>query len=244
MNGEISERIARVRERVERAAWRCGRNVAEIRIVAVSKTQPPQAIEAALAAGIIDIGENYVQEARAKAKAVRRPAVWHLVGALQRNKVRPALELFQWIHTLDRPELVLALQRRLAEQGRPAVDVLIEVNLGGEPTKSGVTVEDLPALLEATASCPQLCVRGFMTIPPPTPDPKEARPFFRRLRELRDYWSGQRIPGASLEHLSMGMSEDFEVAIEEGATMIRLGRAIFGERATKPWRPATESTVF
>lgn len=241
MNREISERVARIRERVERAAGRCGRKAAEICIVAVSKTQPPSAIEAALAAGICDIGENYVQEARAKAQAVSRPAVWHLVGTLQRNKVRPALELFQWIHTLDRVPLALALERRAAERGG-TVDVLIEVNLGGEPSKSGVAAGDVPALLEATASCPHVRVRGLMTIPPPAADPEEVRPFFRRLRELRDHWQAQRIAGAPLEHLSMGMSDDFEIAIEEGATMIRLGRAIFGERAAQPWRPATEFT--
>jgi pyridoxal phosphate enzyme (YggS family) len=230
MSDGIRERIARVRERVERAALRAGRSPGEVCVIAISKTQPASAISEAVAAGLRDIGENYVQEARAKAPLVAGPVVWHLVGALQRNKVKHALELFSWIHTLDRPELALELEKRAAAANREGVNVLIEVNLGNEPTKAGASERALAELLEVAASCSHLAVRGLMTIQPPSPDPEEARPFFRRLRELLEFWRAQRIPRLALEHLSMGMSEDFEVAIEEGATMVRIGRAIFGER--------------
>ncbi len=236
MNDEIAQRVWRVRERVERAARRAGRNPEDVRVVAVSKTQPVRAIEEVVAAGIVDIGENYVQEARSKAAQLSRPAVWHLVGALQRNKVKQALQLFTWIHTLDRPALAHELEKRAVAEGKQAVQVLVEVNLGGEASKAGVAEAALEELLRVASECTRLEVRGLMTIPPPSADPEESRPYFRRLRELRDRWQTLRLPRVSLEHLSMGMSDDFEVAVEEGATMVRIGRAIFGARLTRGTR--------
>ncbi len=236
MNDEIAQRVYRVRERVERAARRAGRSPEDVRVVAVSKTQAVRAIEQVVAAGIVDIGENYVQEARSKAAQLSRPVVWHLVGALQRNKVKQALQLFTWIHTLDRPALARELEKRAVAEGKQAVQVLVEVNLGGEASKAGVAEAALEELLRVASECTRLEVRGLMTIPPRSADPEESRPYFRRLRELRDRWEALRLPRVSLEHLSMGMTDDFEVAIEEGATMVRIGRAIFGARPTRGTR--------
>ena len=190
-----------------------------MRLIAVSKTKPAEAVRAAIAAGVRDIGENYVQEAMAKRAAAGDGAAWHLIGHLQRNKASRALETFDVIHTIDSLTLGEAVARLAAGRGRPA-RVLIEVNSGGEASKSGVSPDELPDLL-ARLRDPQLSVEGLMTIPPPGP-PESARPYFRQLRALRD--------AAGLRELSMGMSDDFEIAIEEGATMVRVGRAIFGAR--------------
>lgn len=242
MIADIASRVARIRERVAAAAARCGRQRSEVRIVAVSKQQPAEAIQAVVDAGILDIGENYVQEARAKAVHVHGPVRWHLVGHLQRNKAKAALELFTCIHSVDSAALLETLDARARQLGRAEVDVLFEINLGGEATKSGVSPEQVPLLFAALERCPHIRVRGFMCLPPPPQTPEQSRPYFRQLRQLRDTWAGRAPQRATLEELSMGMSDDFEVAIEEGATMVRIGRALFGER-TPPTRTAVPSSA-
>lgn len=216
---DIAANLAAVRARIARAAARAGRDPRAVRLIAASKTKPAAAVRAAIDAGVADVGENYVQEAQAKRAAVGAGAAWHLIGHLQRNKAARAAEVFDCIQTVDSAALGGALSRHAAARGRP-LRVLVEVRLGGEATKSGVEPAALPALL-AALRLPGLLVEGLMTVPPPA-DAEAARPHFRALRALRD--------AAGLRELSMGMSDDFEVAIEEGATMVRVGRAIFGER--------------
>ena len=216
---DVASAVAAVRARIAAAAERSSRPLESVRLIAVSKTKPAELVRAAVAAGIRDIGENYVQEAAAKRAAVLEPTCWHLIGHLQRNKVARALDTFDVIHTVDTVALAEAVARHADARGTRA-RVLIEVNLGGETSKSGVSADGLPALLARLGDL-DLDVEGLMTIPPVGP-PESARPYFRRLRALRD--------AAGLRELSMGMSDDFEVAIEEGATMVRVGRAIFGDR--------------
>lgn len=227
----LRERLADVRTRVDAAARRCDRDPGEITIIAVSKTHPPEVIRLAALAGVQDFGENRVQEAESKISEARIQDVrWHLIGHLQANKARRAVKLFDVIHTLDSTSLAQRLDRLCAEEGKERLPVLIQVDLGNEETKSGVTQSDLPKIVEAVNNCARLELNGLMTLPPFLSDPEQVRPFFRRLRELRDEFSASgRFQNRSIE-LSMGMSHDFEVAIEEGATMVRIGTAIFGER--------------
>jgi len=227
---EIAERYRALLERVRRAAEAAGRDPHGIVLVAVSKRMAPERIEAAYRAGARDFGENYVQEALSKVDRLPPDARWHMIGHLQSNKARRAVETFAWIHSLDRPSLGDALEKAAAARNR-TVDVLIQVNVGGEATKSGTDAEGAQALLGRAGDWPHLRIRGLMTIPPYRADPEEVRPYFRALRELRDRLQAGAPPGVRLEHLSMGMSHDFPVAIEEGATMVRVGTAIFGERA-------------
>jgi pyridoxal phosphate enzyme (YggS family) len=216
---DVAANLAAVRARIARAAARAGRDPAAVRLIAVTKTKPAALVQAALAAGVTDIGENYVQEAIDKRAAAGAAACWHLIGHLQRNKAARAVETFDCIQTIDSPALAAAVARHAASAGR-TMRVLVEVKLGGEASKRGVAPDDLPALLAALRGLP-LAVEGLMTVPP-AGEPEAARPHFRALREL-----GER---AGLRELSMGMTDDFEVAIEEGATMVRIGRAIFGAR--------------
>jgi pyridoxal phosphate enzyme (YggS family) len=218
---EIRANLERVRERMARAAERAGRRAEDVLLVGVSKAVDVDRIRRALAAGLPALGENRVQEARRKIALLGRPVPWHLVGHLQTNKVREALELFDLIHSLDRLELARECDRRAAPRGR-AVEVLVQVNVAGEATKGGFAPGELGRVLEALAALPHLRVRGLMTIPPPVADPEAARPWFRTLAGL--------AKEHGLAELSMGMSADFEVAIEEGATMVRVGTAIFGPR--------------
>jgi hypothetical protein len=228
---EIKDNVARVRERIEAACRRAGRRPEEVRLVAVSKTVPPERIRQAFAAGLRDFGENRVQEARAKRPVLADLGItWHMVGHLQTNKAALARELFQWIHSLD--SLRLAQKLDQAPEGRgERLPVLLEVNLGAESTKSGATEAELFHLAEAIGQLSSLEVRGLMTLPPFYEDPQRARPFFRRLRALAEEITARGFPGISMRELSMGMSHDFEVAIEEGATIVRVGTAIFGPRA-------------
>ncbi len=215
----IAERIAHVRERVQGAAERAGRSPADVTIVAVSKSVAPQAIEEAAAAGIAHLGESRVQEAAAKIPGLRELSVtWHLVGHLQTNKAKTALELFDIIHSVDS----LHLAEILSQRAQRPLPVFLEVNVTGEASKLGFPPEDVAAAAQAVARLPRLDLRGLMTVAPWVRDPEAVRPVFRRLRRLRD--------AISLRELSIGMSDDFEVAIEEGATLVRIGRAIFGER--------------
>ncbi len=207
---------------------RAGREVSAIRLVAVSKTVPVETIREALAAGVAILGENRVQEAREKIAVLPGLAEWHLVGHLQTNKAKLAVQLFEVIHSVDSLRLAQVLDRQGQEAGK-TVRCLVEVNLGGEESKSGTTEEAVRSLLEAGRVLPGLCIEGLMAIPPFLPDPEQSRPFFRRLRHLRDKLEAEGFP---LPELSMGMSHDFEVAIEEGATTVRIGTAIFGPRPT------------
>lgn len=223
----LAARLAAVRGMVTDAARRAGRDPAAVRIVAVTKTLPPSAATAALAAGLTEVGENYVQEARAKRGQVAAAATWHLIGGLQRNKVRAAVATFDWIDTVDSAEIATALAAEAARAGR-RLAVLVQVNVAGEARKRGVAPEGVEGLARAVLGHEALRLEGLMTVPPATEDPAETRPRFRALRQLRDLC--QERLGVELPHLSMGMSADFCVAIEEGATMLRLGRALFGAR--------------
>ena len=226
----IRENLEQVRERIARAAQRVGRRPEEILLVAVSKTVPVERIREAIEAGVPALGENRVQEAKEKIQALGRTMVpWHLVGHLQTNKVKDALALFDLIHSVDRLSLAEELDRRARVAGK-RVDVLVQINVAGEATKGGFRDDELRPTLEALAGLEGLRVRGLMAIPPEPQEPEESRPYFKTMRTLLETARGWRIPGLDLEALSMGMSADFEVAIEEGATIVRVGTAIFGPR--------------
>lgn len=231
MEEPIRDRVARVLERIDRAAARTGRSLAAVRLVAVSKTQPPERVAEAYGAGLRVFGENYVQEAEEKAGMVP-DAEWHLIGKLQGNKVGKAVSLFGWIQSVDSPGLLAAISRRCVEAGK-TMPVLVEVNLAGEGSKAGVSPEELPALLSDAAGLKGVIVAGLMAIPPMAEDPEKSRPAFSRLREILARYSGPGTGREVMTELSMGMSNDFEVAIEEGATMVRVGTAIFGSRARR-----------
>ena len=226
--GAIASSVQRVRERIAAAARRVGRDPESITLVGVSKTVPPERIREAIEAGVTDLGENRVQEARDKARQLTGPIRWHLVGHLQANKANHAARLFDVVHSLDTIEILERLERA-AEREERLVMAMVQVDLAGEPNKTGARAEDLDRLLETAAGCRRVRVRGLMILPPYDPDPETSRPYFRRLRGLLQEAQG-RHAALELTHLSMGMTEDFEVAIEEGATMVRVGRALFGER--------------
>jgi len=230
MIANIQDNIARVEERIAAACRRSGRRRDDVRLVAVSKTHLAESVRAAFEAGLRDFGENRVQEAKAKRMALADlGATWHLVGHLQSNKARAARGLFHWVHSLDS----LRLAEQLAQTPAPddsRMPVLIEVNLGEEASKSGVRVGEVAALVEQIAPMDTLELRGLMIIPPYFENPEAVRPYFRQLRVLACEIEARNLPRVSLRELSMGMSHDFEVAIEEGATIIRVGTAIFGER--------------
>jgi hypothetical protein len=225
----IRENIEGIQARIAAACARVGRNPAEVRLVAVSKTKPAALIEEAAAAGQRLFGENYVQEFADKAEQVRAPVEWHFIGALQSNKVKYLRGKVTMIHSLDRLSLAEEINRQWAKLDRP-VDVLLEVNLGDETSKAGTGEEEAIDLVRRVAELPCLRLRGLMALPPWLDDPEEVRPYFRRLRELAMRIEALKIPGVTMAELSMGMSNDFEVAIEEGATLVRVGTAIFGER--------------
>jgi pyridoxal phosphate enzyme (YggS family) len=211
-------------ERVRRAAHRAGRDPAEIKLVAVSKTHPAALLREAIAAGATALGENKVQEAESKIEELgRNAAEWHLIGHLQSNKARKAVQLFDVIHSLDSLELAERLERICEEEQRERLSVLVEVDLAGEATKAGVSVDGLPELVKYLTKCNRLRFDGLMVLPPFFDDAEMTRPYFKHLRKLRD----AIIPNGEL---SMGMTNDFEVAIEEGATIVRVGTAIFGAR--------------
>jgi pyridoxal phosphate enzyme (YggS family) len=227
----LSERLENINQRIALAAQKGQRSVKDVKLIAISKTQPASAVQEALAVGIRDIGENRVQEAEAKILEVgRHSATWHLVGHLQANKARRAVKLFDVIHSLDSPELARRLDRLCTEEGRKELSVLLQVDLGREPTKSGAYEEELPQVLAALQDCSNLRPIGLMTLPPFFEDAENVRPFFRRLRKLRDDLAEHGAFGRLEGELSMGMTHDFEVAIEEGATMVRIGTALFGAR--------------
>lgn len=227
----LVDRIERVRQRMSDAAQRANRSVEEITLVAVSKTHPAAAVHAALDAGLTDFGENRVQEAEQKIPLVDAAAAkWHLIGHLQSNKARRAVELFDVIHSLDSPALARRLNRICEELNRESLPVLIQVDLGQEATKTGAAETELSEIVSALAESSRLRLTGLMTLPPFFDEADRVRPYFRRLRELRDQLLARGAFGDGRGELSMGMTHDFEIAIEEGATMVRVGTAIFGER--------------
>jgi pyridoxal phosphate enzyme (YggS family) len=227
VTAEPAAALERVRGRIAAACVRSGRDPATARLVAVSKTFPAQRVRELLACGQTLFGENRVQEALAKIPEVGRGAAWHLIGRLQRNKARHAVGVFELIHGVDSVGLARELDRRAASAGlRQAI--LLQLNLASEATKAGLSEDDLHPLLDTVAGLANLELRGLMTIPPPVENPEASRRWFARLRELGRE-SAERL-GCDLPELSMGMSDDFEVAVEEGATLVRVGRAVFGER--------------
>lgn len=227
---EIAARLAAVRERLARSAERAGRLPSSVRLVAISKTRPADDVRAAYEAGQTEFGENRVQEALEKLGATADiPIAWHLVGHLQSNKARRAAGAFDWIHSIDSVDLLKRVDAAAEEAGRRP-ELLVQVDLAGEPTKHGAPAEAWLALIEAASACRTARVAGLMLLPPFLPDPEDVRPYFRRLREIRDELAARGTPPDMLRELSMGMSHDFEVAIEEGATLVRVGTAIFGER--------------
>lgn len=228
---ELRERLREVRRRIARSAELRGRDPKDVTLIAVSKTHPPEALRRAIQAGATDLGENRVQEAAEKIPEVGREGVrWHLIGHLQSNKARRAVSLFDLVHSLDSKELALRLNRLCGDVGREALPVLIQVDLGGEETKTGASEGELQELVRYVSGCEHLRLKGLMTLPPFFEDAERVRPFFRRLRELRDRYQAEGAFGDAGGELSMGMSNDFEVAVEEGATFVRVGTAIFGER--------------
>ena len=226
----VSDNVREVRDRIEAAAERALRDAADVTLVAVTKTVEPPRIAEAIRAGVTVIGENRIQEAERKFGATELPPVEkHLVGHLQRNKAKKALELFDMIESLDSLRLARELSSLCRADGSQ-VDVLVEVNTSGEESKYGFEPEETLDAVSEMSDLPGLRILGLMTVGAFLPDPEDVRPCFRRLRSLRDRIEEAVIPGVSMEHLSMGMTNDYEVAVEEGATIVRVGRAIFGER--------------
>jgi hypothetical protein len=221
---DIRANLERVQAVIAAACRRAGRSPDGVLLIAVSKTMPAERVKAAVEAGAAALGENRVQEAKDKIEALGHPVPWHLIGHLQTNKAKDAVQLFDCIQSVDRLDLAKEINRRAEAAGR-TVDALVEVNLGEESQKGGARPDEVKALLEAIAALGRVRVRGLMAIPPASADPEATRPHFRRLRALRDL--------AGLEHLSMGMSADYAVAVEEGATIVRVGTAIFGPRAPR-----------
>ncbi|MHB8707430.1 MAG: YggS family pyridoxal phosphate-dependent enzyme [Desulfuromonadales bacterium] len=225
----IAANLARILEEIAAACAHCGRDPATVQLVAVSKTHPAAAVQAAAAEGQTLFGESYVQEFLAKADTVVLPVQWHFIGHLQSNKVKYLPGKVAMIHSVDRLSLAEEIDRQWGTRGLTA-EVLIEVNLGGESSKSGIGEAELEPLLRRLSALSHLAVHGLMTLPPYCDDPEGVRPYFRRLRELAERIDALSLPGIVMRELSMGMSHDFAVAIEEGATLVRIGTAIFGER--------------
>ncbi|HEX4916142.1 MAG TPA: YggS family pyridoxal phosphate-dependent enzyme [Vicinamibacterales bacterium] len=226
----IPRRLAEVRDRIANAAGRSGRNAGEVRLIAVSKTHPIEAVRAAAEAGQIDFGENKVQEALQKiAQSTDSSLRWHLIGHLQSNKARKAAAAVHAIHAIDSVDLLKKVDQAAAAAGR-SLDVLVQVDLALEDTKFGAPETAVPDIFAAANGCTAARMTGLMLLPPLAENPEDARPWFTRLRGVRDRLRDSGVPAERLRELSMGMSHDFEVAIEEGATMVRVGTAIFGER--------------
>ena len=227
---KLKQRLENIRERIRQAADSCNRDPDSIRLVAVSKTVPADTVKAAIEAGAKILGENYVQEAREKFDAlVHYPVSWHFIGHLQSNKAKYAVRLFDLIHSVDSLKLARALDKE-AKKVDKIQPILIQINISGEDNKSGISAAEVPGLILEVSQLKNLSLEGLMTMPPYFYQPEKVRPYFAALRELRDRLKDQPIPNVSMDELSMGMTGDFEVAIEEGATLVRIGTAIFGER--------------
>lgn len=229
MDDTIANHLHRIQERIHLACHRCRRDPKQVRLLAVSKTRPAHAVQAAMAAGQRLFGENRVMEARDKTALLQtdKPQ-WHLIGPLQRNKAKVAVKLFQMIHSLDSLPLAQALDHWVPSPQQ--LPVLIQVNIGKESQKHGVSMEGTESLIRSVAELPGLKIQGLMLIPPQTPSAEGARPYFQALAHKAQQIENQKIPGVAMTELSMGMSHDFEIAIEEGATLVRIGSALFGKR--------------
>lgn len=225
----IKENLEAVEQRVRAACKRAGRSRDEVTLIAVSKTKPVSLIREAMACGQVDFGENKVQELCKKLEEIREPLRWHLIGHLQRNKVKYVVDKACLIHSVDSERLAQEIQKEAAKRDL-VCPVLVEVNVGGEETKSGVSPQEALPLVRSIAALPNVKVKGLMTVAPPVEKPEDARIYFKELRELADTIRKEAIPGVEMKELSMGMTGDFEAAIEEGATMVRVGTAIFGAR--------------
>jgi hypothetical protein len=226
----VRARLADVRERIARAADRAGRDPSQVRLIAISKTFGPDAVRAAAQAGQVDFGENKLQEAQQKRRdTTDLPLRWHLVGHLQSNKARKAAAEFDVIHSIDSAALLRKVDEAAAETGR-RIQLLVQVDLAREPTKHGAREDDLAAIFEAARLATRASVTGLMLLPPAVDNAAEARPWFRRLREVREKLASSGVSASMLTELSMGMSHDYETAVEEGATFVRVGTAIFGRR--------------
>ncbi len=226
---DVATQYRNIVTRMGEAAMKAGRDARAVRLLAAAKSQSVEAIRAAVAVGAALIGENYVQEAQEKKRAILEPVEWHMIGHLQRNKVKPAVELFDVIETLDSAALARALDREGENLGK-TVRTYIEVNLAGEKSKSGIAPDRLPSLLEEVGKLSRVAVEGLMTVPPMQEQAENARGYFHDLWELREKFRAAGLSNISLKELSMGMSDDFTVAIEEGATIVRIGTALFGPR--------------
>jgi len=225
----IKDNLLEVKERMKKAAERSGRNSNEIKLIAVSKTVDVHCIKEAIKAGHQLFGENRVQEARDKIKDIGRDVKWHMIGHLQRNKVKYIFDLFDMVHSVDSIPLAHEIDRIGKKKGK-VMDILVQVNISGEETKYGMEAAEMMKIIKEISNYEHISIKGLMTMPPFFNDPEDARPYFIKLRELKNEIEKQKVEGVSMEELSMGMSNDFEIAIEEGATMVRVGTAIFGER--------------
>ena len=225
----IADNLKTVMDRIASAAKSSGRDLPSVKLVVVTKTVGVDRIREAVDAGASILGENRVQEAKEKIEKLGPIASWHLIGHLQTNKAKYAVKLFYLIHSVDSLELAKEIDKQAAKIGK-VQDVLIEVSISGEASKSGVEPENAAALIKDAAKLKNISIKGLMTIPPISDNPQDSRPYFKKLRELSESVARENIPGVSMKELSMGMSGDFEVAIEEGATMVRVGTAIFGKR--------------
>ena len=226
---DVAANYRKILNRVNEATAQCGRNPQDVKLLGAAKAQSVEAIRAAISAGVTLIGENYVQETKEKKDRVAASVEWHMIGDLQRNKARAAIELFDVVESLDNLALARALDKEARKRGK-TVRIFVEVNLGGEESKSGIAKDSVVSLLEEAAKLSCLRVEGLMTVPPFHENLEDVRPYFRQLSELREKLNQLRLPNVDLRELSMGMTHDYVVAIEEGATIVRIGTALFGPR--------------
>lgn len=229
MEHRVIDNLIEVKEKIEKTATKCGRSPDDIKLVAVSKMVGVEKIKEAISAGVTILGENYLQEAKGKIEEVGKSVQWHMIGHLQTNKVKQAIELFDLIQSVDRLSLAQEIHKR-AKSLDKRVRILVQVNISEEDTKSGIERESAVSLISEIARLTNISIEGLMTIPPYLLDPQKVRPYFKSLRELGEEIERRGFENTSMKELSMGMSNDFEVAIEEGATIVRVGTAIFGER--------------
>ncbi len=229
METDIIANIKIIRQRIAAAAARCNRSPDSVKLLAVTKTVAPHIVEQAIKAGITACGENYVQEARDKITLIKEKVQWHMIGYLQTNKAKYVVNLFDYIHSVDRLELAREIDRRAGIIGRK-INILMEVNISGEPSKSGIEASEAIELIKNISALENLSVQGLMTMAPYSDNPENSRPYFAALKDLQQKIIQEGIAGIQMNELSMGMTDDFEIAIEEGATIVRIGRAIFGER--------------
>jgi len=229
MKTTIADNIEKIRRRIDAAAAKSLRSSDAITLLAVTKTVSPSKIQEAIQTGIQAVGENYIQEAREKIALIGKRVEWHMIGHLQTNKAKYAVKLFDYIHSVDRLDLAREIDKRASLAGRK-INILIEINVSGEKTKNGIPAAQAIGFIKDISPLGNLSVNGLMTMAPYSENPENSRPYFSELRAIRDHIEEEGIAGVSMKELSMGMTDDFEIAVEEGATIVRIGRAIFGER--------------